>query len=188
MQKRHRIFIAINLPGDVRKRLAGYGKKWTELPAKWTALDNLHITLLFLGDVTDEEIGDICLTAKAVASRHGALDVVLNKISYGPDDKIPPRFIWASGEKNEELSALKKDLQDSLEGKVNLLPDFKIFTPHVTMARISTFQWRTINPEERPEVNESIDLAFTVESIDVMESELKREGPEYTIIESAQLQ
>ena len=45
MQKRHRIFIAINLPQDIKKELAGYHKKWLELPAKWTALDNLHITL-----------------------------------------------------------------------------------------------------------------------------------------------
>ena len=32
-----------------------------------------------------------------------------------------------------------------------------------------------------------LDLAFTVESIEVMESELKRGGPVYTILESHQL-
>jgi 2'-5' RNA ligase len=45
-----------------------------------------------------------------------------------------------------------------------------------------------IEPEERPEINESIDLAFTVESIEVMESVLKRGGPQYSIIESHNLQ
>ena len=56
------------------------------------------------------------------------------------------------------------------------------------MARIKEWEWRAIEPEERPEVNEAIDLIFTVESIDIMESELTRQGPRYTIIESYQLQ
>ncbi|MDO8529908.1 MAG: RNA 2',3'-cyclic phosphodiesterase [bacterium] len=193
MQRRHRIFIAINLPREVKKVLGRYQEKWPELPAKWTPAENLHITLLFLGDVTDEEMGDICLTVKEVSQRHSILDVTLNKVGYGPDNKIPPRMVWASGDlpaqagKNKELSALKKDLEDSLEGKVTLMPEFATFSPHVTLARISAIQWRMIEPEERPEVSENVDFTFTVESIDVMESELKRGGPQYTIIESAQL-
>ncbi len=187
MNKRRRIFIAINLPQDIKKTLAGYEKKWNELPAKWIPADNLHITLLFLGDVKDEELADICLTAKEVSKRHSILDINLSKISYGPDGKLPPKMVWASSEKSKELSALKKDLEDSLEGKVNLLPDFKIFSPHVTMARISALAWRAIEPEERPEVDESVDLTFTVESIEVMESESKKGGLQYTVIESHQL-
>ena len=48
MQKRHRIFIAINLPNDIKKYLVGFEKKWLDLPAKWVNPENLHITLLFL--------------------------------------------------------------------------------------------------------------------------------------------
>ena len=36
----------------------------------------------------------------------------------------------------------------------------------------------------KPEISEDIDLTFTVETIEVMESELKRGGPQYTILES----
>lgn len=187
MQKRHRIFIAINLPHEIKKALGRYEEKFPELPAKWTPQENLHITLLFLGDLTDIELGEVCMTVKEVAARHEAIDVSLNTVGYGPDSKIPPKMLWASGEKNKELSALKKDLEDSLEGKVTLLADFKIFSPHVTMARISAIQWRGIEPEERPEVAEPVNLVFTAESIDVMESEMKKEGPHYTIIESAEL-
>lgn len=212
MQKRHRIFIAINLPKDVKKALAGYQKKWAELPAKWTPTDNLHITLLFLGDVTDQELGEACVITKEVAARHGALDINLNKIAYGPKDKIPPRdpkfsdgmaseqdlesqsrklriprYIWAGGETNKEAILLKDDLESSLLEKIPFTPEGRGFTPHITLARISAFEWRGIEPEERPQVNEHIDLEFTVESIEVMESELKKGGPQYTVIESVQL-
>jgi 2'-5' RNA ligase len=55
------------------------------------------------------------------------------------------------------------------------------------LARISEFLFRQIEPEERPEIEENLDLTFYVESIEVMESELTRQGPRYTIIESHEL-
>jgi len=188
MQKRHKVFIAINLPSDVKKFLARYEEKFPDLPAKWTPQDNLHITLVFLGDLTDVELGEVCMAAKEVAVQHPTLNILLNKIEYGPDEKLPPRMLWASGKKSQELSALKRDLEDALLQKVAFVPETRAFSPHVTLARISAFAWRAINPEERPEVESAIDLLFTAESIDVMEREMKRGGPKYVVIESIPLQ
>ncbi len=58
---------------------------------------------------------------------------------------------------------------------------------HITLARIQEWEWKKIEPEERPEVNENIDFIFTVESIEVMESVFKKGGSKYTIIESHNL-
>lgn len=187
MNKRHRIFIAINLPHDIRKSLTSFEKKWQDLPARWTPLENLHITLVFLGDITDEELGETCIAVKEVSKKHRLFDIVLDQIGYGPDKKTPPRMLWASGQKSEELSLLKKDLEDSLLEKVIFKPEERSFSPHITLARINTLAWRAIEPEERPEVAENIDINFTVELLEVMESELTRQGPRYTIIESHQL-
>lgn len=187
MQKRHRVFIAINLPEDIKRELAKYQEKWPELPAKWTAKDNLHITLEFLGDLTDIEIAEVCKAAREVAKRHNSFSINLNKIIYGPPKKMPPRMVWAEGEKSEELSDLKNDLQECLLEKISFRPENRGFSPHITLARISEWQFRRIEPEERPEVNENINLIFTAESIEVMESELKRGGPVYTILESHSL-
>lgn len=187
MQKRHRTFIAINLPADIKKYLARYAEKFPDLPASWTPEENLHITMVFLGDLTDEELGEVCVTAKQVAASHEGFEINLNKVGYGPDEKLPPRFIWATGEKSKELSDLKNDLQEALVEKINFKPEYKTFAPHVTMARISTFAWRQIEPEERPQVGEETSLTFLVESVEVMESELRKDGPVYTVIESLSL-
>ena len=61
------------------------------------------------------------------------------------------------------------------------------FSPHITLARIKTWQWREIEPEERPEIEREIDLNFEVNSIEVMESAIKRTGAEYNILESIKL-
>ena len=183
MEKRHRIFIAINLPEDVKKALAKYSEKWPELPAKWVGKDNLHITLEFLGDLTDVEIGDTCKIVKEVVKNHKPFSINLNKILYGPPGKIP-RFVWVQGEKSEELADLKIDLQEYLVEKISFKPEPRNFTPHITLARISEWEFRKFDLDERPEVSEEIDLIFTVESIEVMESIRSREGAKYIVLES----
>jgi 2'-5' RNA ligase len=48
-------------------------------------------------------------------------------------------------------------------------------------------EFRRIEPEQRPEINEKINISFEVNLIEVMESQLKRTGPNYTILESCPL-
>ena len=187
MKNRHRIFIAINLPLEIKRELYGYSKKWPEFPAKWTTEENLHITLVFLGDLTDIEMGEACIAVKEASERHNPFNISLEKIAYGPEKKLPPKMVWAMGKKSKELSLLKKDMEDSLLQRVNFLRDARSFSPHITLAKISAFGFRAIEPEERPEINEYIDLNFTVESIEVVESVLRRGGPQYSVIESFDL-
>jgi len=217
--KRHRLFIAINLPEDIRDRLTDYQKKIEELftpylppgrggsgPIRWTKPNNLHITLNFLGYLADEELAEICKIAKEVASKNSSFFVNLNKICYGPIDKKPPRppkfsetvitkedkngtrkfgrprMIWAVGEKSEKFASLRGDLDRFLS-----VSEKREFSPHITLGRINQWEWKRIEPEERPAVEEEINLRFSVDSIEVMESVLKRTGPEYTILESVPL-
>jgi 2'-5' RNA ligase len=186
MKKRHRVFIAINLPQEIKKELVSYQKKWSELTARWVSQDNLHITLAFLGYLTDLEIGEVCMITKKVTNGRKSFDINLNKISYGPIGSSP-RMIWVGGEKSKELSILKSDLEKSLSETINFRPENRAFNSHITLARLKAMEWRAIDPEERPEIAEDINLSFPVESIEVMESKLKRTGPIYTILESFNL-
>lgn len=184
----HRVFIAINFPEDIKKRLAVYQRKWPELPVRWIKPENLHITLEFLGYVPDEELLEVCKTAKEVAARHKPFSIKLNNICYGPPKKIPPRLIWISGERSKELVLLRDDLEKTLSGSlVRFVSEKRDFSPHITLGRIRTWDWRRIEPEERPEVSEDINLSFNVNSLEVMESQLKRGGAEYAILESCPL-
>lgn len=199
---RRRVFIAINLPEDIKKELAGYGDKWLELPCRWTKPDNLHITLEFLGYVSDDDLLAVCNAAKDVASKHDAFEIKLNKIVYGPPKKMPysraeletgrsaesgdrpPRMVWVEGEASRELSALKEDLEKALADSVGHSPETRGFSPHITLGRIKTWEFKAIEPEERPDITEDINLNFEVNSIEVMESQLKRGGPSYAVLES----
>jgi len=190
----HRIFIAINLPEDTKKRLTEYQDKWPELPIRWTKKENIHITLIFLGYLSNGELLEVIETAKEAASRNPVFSINLNKICYGPPKKMPPRMVWVEGEKSKELGKLQSDLENSLLSSSikGLEKENRPYSPHITLGRIKTWEWRQLEIEERPEVNEEIfppagGLTFEVNSIEVMESQLRRGGPEYTILESISL-
>ncbi len=194
--RKHRIFIAVNLPEKIRNKLAGCKEKYPGLPARWTKSENLHITLAFIGYSSDEGLAEACEITKKVAEKNQPFSVNIDKVCYGQksssvyaEENKPPRMIWAIGEKSKEFSTLKKDLDNLLLESQNILysAENKDFSPHITLARIKTWEWVKIEPEERPEINEDADINFSVDSIEVMESELKRGGSEYEIIDSFSL-
>jgi len=190
MQKKHRIFIAINLPEEIKRELLKYSEKWPELQARWTKKENLHITLEFLGDLTDPELGEVCLALKDSLRGQDIFDININKIVYGPPQRKSgqaPKMIWAVGDQSKELALLRQKLEKALLQKVSFVPEGRGSSPHITLARLSTFSFRQMEQEEIPEINEFVDLVFTIESIEVMESELKKGGPVYTILESEEL-
>jgi len=194
-----RIFIAINLPEKIRKNLANQQLRWADLPCRWTKEENLHITLAFLGYLNDEELVDLCKITREVASRHEPFMISLKKIIYGPSTSSgqaqnrAPRMVWVEGENSKELAELQKDLE-----KENFTPYRREFlretgagrkyAPHITLGRLKQWEFNKIEPGERPQINEDISLTFEAKSIDVMESDLKRGGPEYVIIETCQLE
>jgi 2'-5' RNA ligase len=191
-----RIFIAINLPEEIKEKLEKLEKEIADLfppelnkgMFRWVKKENLHLTLLFIGSVREEEIPKICQIVKSAAQSQDPFSLRIEKVSYGPPKKIPPRLIWVEVERKPELLALAEKLKKAMaESGILRKIEQREFSPHITLARIKTFQWRRMEPEEKPEIEKEISLDFEVNSIEVMESKLKPSGAEYTILESAKL-
>jgi len=177
MAKLHRIFIAVNLNENIKKSLAVCEDKYLDLPGRWTRRENLHITLVFLGNASDQEIIEICKSINEVVLRHQPFNITLDKICY---DKMPPRMVWATGKNSAELGALQKDLESALYnfggGAYDQRREYK-FTPHITLARITQTKLRQMEQEELPLIDDPVDQSLAVTSIELMESELRRGGP-----------
>ncbi len=185
---KHRIFIAVNLPEKIKKTFFNYQIKFPDFPIKWVKKENMHITLIFIGDVKDENIPSVCEAVKKACSQHNSFKINLNEISYGPPKKLPPRMIWGRGDQPDELVNLKTDLEKYLiESKIGFIEDNKKFHTHITLGKIRTWEWKRIEPEERPDIVEETNLDFEVNSIEVMESTPKRTGAEYNTLLSVKL-
>lgn len=183
----HRIFIAIRLPEDTKEELVSLQEKWLDLPCRWTTKENLHITLVFLGNTSDNELQEISRILHDIAPRHSPFSVEFSRISYGPSAK-DPRMIWVEDNPSAELLHLQKALEKELAGShvLHFVPEKRPWTVHLTLGRLNA-EFTRIELEERPEINEEISLSFAVDSIEIMESRLKQGAVKYSIIESIKL-
>ncbi len=184
---KRRLFIAINLPEETKSKLVKFQEKWRDLEAKsinWVIKPNLHITLLFLGYMNDDEMYEVCKIMKQVAKRHQPFFINLERIIAGPSNAAP-RMFWVEGAKSQELAELQKDLEESIAGRVYFRKENRVYRPHITLAR---FKYEVAKKlRNLSGVNEPLNTEIPVERIDLMQSNLKRTGPEYVLLESVEL-
>jgi len=182
-----RVFVAINLPEDVKSQLGIYQKKWSELPCNWVPVENLHITLAFLGNTGKRELESMEQIVGEIAQKQKPFDIFFKKICYGPPKIIPPSLIWVEGEESKELTDLKRGVDNLLAKITDYSAPKRKYVPHITLGRIKKFEWRRYNTEGRAEINEELSISFRVNSIEIMESQLKKTGAEYYILKSFNL-
>jgi 2'-5' RNA ligase len=178
---KRKIFISINIPEKVKRRLAKAVEKWQELPVKWTKEANLHITLLFLGYVDEETLLEICQKVRDVAEKEDIFDIELDRIELFPS-ATDPKMVALTGPANDDL--LK--INEKIEKELNIFTSAKkTFRPHITLGRGRKYKWEAL--ESKPSISENFPLVITAESIDVMASDFGDGNSEYTIIESCPL-
>lgn len=182
---KRRLFIAINLSENVKKKLIEYRQKWYNLDSKlirWVNKFNLHVTLVFIGYVSDDEMYNICNIVKETAKKHEPFFIKMERIILGPLDAAP-RMFWAEGEKSEELAKLQTDLENAIAGKDYMKKEIRPYKPHIALARFRSPLLKSL-PKE---INEPLKFEIPVETIEVMESGLKKTGAKYSILESVNL-
>jgi len=175
------------LPEPIKKKLLEFQREWADLPVRWTKENNLHITLVFIGYVNDEEVLEVCQLTKEATQKYQPFEIKLKRIYLGPPNR-PARMIWLEGERSSTLGQLKSDLEntllDSTGSGYNRLEN-RAFQPHITLARIRQPEWRQLS--FKPKIDKEISLVFPVVSIEVMESHLSRGGSDYAVLESVEL-
>ncbi len=183
-----RIFIAVNPIQKIKEKIFNYQEICPDLPVRWTQKKNLHITVSFLGKVKDKALSKIIEKTRKTAKKHTPFFITLNKMCYGPPNK-KPGMVWMTGKKSKQLGSLKADLEKELFNLSNRRVSAyrRGFSPHVTLGRLRRKKFNRLRPEERPNIARKVFIKFEVVSIDIMESELKRGGARYTILQTVNL-
>ena len=194
---KRRVFIAINLPEKIKKRLVEYRERCDFLlanqslssgrPVRWTKKDSLHLTLVFIGYASNEQVLELCRTVREIAGKTEPFMIRFKKIIPSPVGK--PRMIWVEGEKSEELIDLKNQLEEALLNVDSGLSkkDYKPFTPHMTLARVNQTNKNLPEDFDWASIEEPFNFQVSVASIEVMESDLRSSGAEYATLESCPL-
>jgi 2'-5' RNA ligase len=125
-----RLFVALDLPWELRERLAMLAGG---LPgARWVKPENHHLTLRFIGEVPGHRADEID-HALAVLRGKG---FTLTLTGLGTFEKSGrSTALWVGVERNAALDHLQAKVETALQ-RIGLEPERRRFAPHVTLARL----------------------------------------------------
>ena len=177
-----RLFVAIPVPGYVRRRLAELEREMPGL--NWVRATNMHLTLKFIGETDPEQIGPIRESLRSIRVRRFLLGV--SGLGVFPP-RGNPAVLWAGlGSAHPHLFQLHKRVNDILYGW-GIEPDRRVFQPHITLARCKGAAPAAVrNLMKKWEALET--APFRVEQFGIYSSELGSRGPFYQCLESYSLE
>ncbi len=186
---RMRTFIAVDLGKVVRDRCIALQETLARAgtDVKWVEEQNLHLTLLFLGEVVDRDTPALCRAVADCCAQQTPFTLSVETVGCFPNPRRP-RIVWVGvGAGSAELIALHDALEPPLLDLGCYRREARQYTPHITLGRVQS---------EGPADALAAALAkqatwhggeTEVREVRVLSSELTRQGPVYTVLSRAKL-
>ncbi len=175
-----RTFIAINLPGDLKKKFYPIIEKLKKLNPdygiKWVAPESLHLTLHFFGNLNEKQIALVEEGIEEITKNINHFKIMTGAFGCFPN-KREPRVFFASLEKSDSLHDLIGKLEVMLEN-LGYKVDTRPWQGHLTLGRVKDWSRCKISSVKIQPMN------FNVKSVELMESQLTPKGSIYSVIKS----
>lgn len=131
-----RLFTAIPIPASIRNIIAAQQQRWQNLVAfrKWTHPEDVHITLVFIGQTEPKQLPSLIQEIRKIASSHPPFELSLSSLgSFGRPHK--PSILWIGMEGNvDRLRQLQGELHTQIY-RLGFPLDQRPYSPHLTVAR-----------------------------------------------------
>jgi RNA 2',3'-cyclic 3'-phosphodiesterase len=186
---RLRTFVALPLEKSIRDRLVSLQERLaaTGDEVKWVEHDNLHVTLLFLGEVGERDVTDVCRAVVAVCRDHEAFPLGVERVGCFPNVRRP-RTLWVGvGDGTQEICALHDALEPPLLDLGCYRREGRQYTPHVTLGRVKGERTGALLVPALQKQAAWNAGRMHVTEVHVLSSELTSAGPVYTVLSRAKL-
>ncbi len=188
-----RSFIAVELTSEVKSGLCQLQNRLKSAEytfVKWVAPEGIHLTLKFLGNISPQKVSKITEVIEQAVRGLSAFRITINDVGGFPNLR-KPRVIWVGiGGNMKNLIDLQQRIDDGLV-PLGFAREKRSFTPHLTLARLR----EGVSLQERQAFGEMIIkkapqnfYEMTVESINLMKSQLLPTGAVYSRLSEAKLQ
>jgi 2'-5' RNA ligase len=183
-----RLFTGIPLSAEVRQRLAEAEKELTQVSpnTSWVGAEKLHITMRFLGEVSEALIPQIEEAINQTTQVHHSFPLEVCGLGAFPNPKRA-RVLWAGLTTGKtEAQALFNTLEKELE-KAGFARETRPFSAHITLGRVRIPRH---NLELERKLAESADITFggePAERLVLFKSTLQPRGSIYDELYSAKL-
>jgi 2'-5' RNA ligase len=184
-----RTFIGVALNDATRHKLVRLQQQFSQSGSKvkWVEPENLHVTMLFLGEVDAREVLDVCKAVGRVTIKLPAFSMSVAGVGGFPNLRRP-RTLWIGiDEGAQELIRLHDDMEGELLKLGCYRREDRQYTPHVTLGRV---RGDDLTPELRDALAQHADWragTMNVNDVHVLSSELTAEGPVYTVLSREKL-
>jgi 2'-5' RNA ligase len=173
-----RAFIGIELPGWLKENIRSSAIKLQDDRFRMVGIDNMHITLFFLGDIDRRQqalVGE-------VMDRQGNDAFNISVVGLGTFFARHPDVIFAKiGRGKEELLGIHRSLSKELKD-LGIKVEHKYYVPHITLAKARGTYSRKDTMDFLEESTNTSFGEFMCESITLKQSVLTSASPIYTDI------
>ncbi len=177
-----RLFVAVWPPDPVRvaatdamRACRGAGD------VKWVADSQLHLTLKFLGEVTPEQQRSLPAVLQEIANDFSHFMVHLSGVGAFPDLRRP-RTLWLGLEPSPDIQALVDRVEDGML-QVRIPRADAPYRAHLTLGRVRSVRGAAAL-SARFSAWRGERVAWPVQTITLVRSELRTGGAEYTTLGS----
>ena len=169
-----RLFVAIDLPESTRRLLASLDPRIRGV--RWIDPQQMHLTLAFFGDVSDEIA--LALHERLSAIRFGAFFLPITGAGMF-SAKGAPKIIWIGvGKAHPHLFQIHKRVHEAALG-AGLEPELRPWHPHITIARCRDVSAQSLR--KFLQSNEDLDAGMIrVDAFHLYSSDLAPAGPMHT--------
>jgi 2'-5' RNA ligase len=130
-----RLFVALDLPDELREGIVAWGSEELRDPAlRVVAPESLHITLAFLGYLPEKEIESLAEIVQGLGA--AAPSIELSESVAKPSLRRARLFALAA--RSPGAAVLQSELERKLVAKRLYKPEKRPFWPHVTVARVKS--------------------------------------------------
>jgi 2'-5' RNA ligase len=171
-----RSFIAVEMPEQVRSEITKIIKSFAkdDFSVKWVKYENLHITLLFLGDTNNDFLNKGIELFTNIAKTEKSFEMSLQNIGAFPNQRSP-RVIWIGVETGaQELTNLQEKIETAFT-TIGHKPEARKFHPHLTIGRARD----SMSNPERVFNTQYKSISFPIKSVVLFKSTLTPQGPIY---------
>jgi len=174
-----RLFIAIDLKLNEKnlQEIEKVKSKLTFCHIKWVNIENMHLTLQFLGSTDSNQIPQIISRLENIATHFVGFELNLNKIGFFGQN-FAPKILWFGFEKNLILSNLVKNINLRML-EIGFKLEKRTFSPHLTLARIKYSDPHVHFTEFLKNLNVNINQRFIINNYKLIESQLTPQGANY---------
>ncbi len=181
-----RAFLAIEPPEEVRQALDNIQndlKRSCPFDIRWVKPAAIHLTLKFLGDVTEKDVAALSPVAQECAARSAPLQLTVRKLGVFPS-LTRPRVLWIGLEGDiQPLLVLQQNLEEGL-AVCGFARETRPFQPHLTMGRIKSSRISGDPAKFLARGNDSSAGSFCARSLVLVKSDLLPQGAVYTELAS----